>query len=49
MRRSWSLPVVAVLMVATAELVNPAILPAFVQRVRNRASTRQPALSAVGP
>jgi uncharacterized protein len=32
-RRSWSLPVVAVLMVATAELVNPAILPAFVQRV----------------
>ena len=32
-RRSWSLPVVAVLMVGVAELVNPSILPAVVQRV----------------
>jgi uncharacterized protein len=32
-RRSWSLPVVAVLMVAAAELVNPSILPAVVQRL----------------
>jgi uncharacterized protein len=32
-RRSWSLPVVAVVMVAAAELVNPSILPAVVQRL----------------
>ena len=31
-RRSWSLPAIAVVMVAVAELVNPAILPAVVQR-----------------
>jgi uncharacterized membrane protein (UPF0182 family) len=32
-RRSWTLPVVAVVMVAAAELVNPSILPAVVQRL----------------
>jgi uncharacterized membrane protein (UPF0182 family) len=31
-RRSWSVPAVALTMVAVAELVNPAVLPAAVQR-----------------
>jgi uncharacterized membrane protein (UPF0182 family) len=31
-RRSWSVPAVAVAMVAVAELVNPAVLPSVVQR-----------------
>jgi uncharacterized membrane protein (UPF0182 family) len=32
-RRSWSLPAVALVIVVVAELVNPAILPAVVQRL----------------
>jgi uncharacterized membrane protein (UPF0182 family) len=32
-RRSWSLPAIAVVLVAVAELVNPAVLPSVVQRV----------------
>jgi len=32
-RRSWSLPAVAVVVVVVAELVNPAILPSLVQRL----------------
>jgi uncharacterized membrane protein (UPF0182 family) len=32
-RRSWSLPVVAVVLVVVAEVVNPSILPGVVQRV----------------
>jgi uncharacterized membrane protein (UPF0182 family) len=32
-RRSWSLPVIALVIVAAAELVNPAVLPSVVQRV----------------
>ena len=31
-RRSWSVPAVAVAMIAVAELVNPAVLPSVVQR-----------------